>query len=80
VSGIYREIDPPKKLVYSWGWDGDHPVKDSTVTLEFIDRGNATEVVLTHSGIAHDMERQKHTEGWTGILDKLAAHFEKSVK
>ena len=42
VSGVYREIDPPKKLVYSWGWDGDHPVKDSTVTLEFFERGEAT--------------------------------------
>ena len=59
VSGVYREVDPPKKLVYSWGWDGDHPVKDSTVTLEFFERGDATEVVLTHSGIAHDKERRE---------------------
>ena len=79
ASSVYREIDPPKKLVYSWGWDGDHPVKDSTVTLELIDLGNATEVVLTHSGIAHDVERQKHTHGWTAIVDKLAAHFAESV-
>jgi uncharacterized protein YndB with AHSA1/START domain len=80
VSGVYREVDPPRKLVYSWGWDGDHPVKDSTVTLELFEHGDSTEVVLTHSGIAHDMERQKHTEGWTSILDKLAAHFEARAK
>ena len=76
VSGMYREIDPPKKIVYTWGWDGDHPVKDSIVTIEFFERGDATEVVLTHSGIAHDGERKSHTEGWTAILEKLAAHFE----
>jgi uncharacterized protein YndB with AHSA1/START domain len=80
VSGVYREIDPPRKLVYSWGWDGDHPVKDSTVTLEFIERGDATEVVLTHSGISHEGERKGHTEGWTSILDKLAAHFDRTAK
>ena len=75
VSGVYREIDPPKKVVYSWGWDGDHPVKDSTVTIEFLERGELTEVVLTHSGIEHDEERGKHAGGWTSILDKLEARY-----
>ena len=75
VSGVYREIDPPKKVVYSWGWDGDHPVKDSTVTLEFFERGDFTEVVLTHEGITHDGEREGHTKGWTSILDKLEARY-----
>jgi glutathione S-transferase len=75
VSGVYREIDPPRKIVYSWGWDGDHPVKDSTVTLEFFERGDTTEVVLTHSGITHDGERKDHTEGWTSIMDKLEARY-----
>jgi len=75
VSGVYREIDPPRKVVYSWGWDGDHPVKDSTVTLEFFERGDATEVVLTHEGITHDEEREKHTHGWTSIMDKLESRF-----
>ena len=79
VSGVYREVDPPKKIVYSWGWDGDHPVKDSTVTIEFLDRGDATEVVLTHSGISHDGERKGHTEGWTSILDKLEARYSQTA-
>ncbi len=76
VSGVYREVDPPKKVVYSWGWDGDHPVKDSTVTVEFHERGNATEVVLTHTGISHDKERSGHTDGWTAILEKFAATYD----
>ncbi|HEY7860731.1 MAG: SRPBCC domain-containing protein [Gemmatimonadales bacterium] len=75
VSGVYREIDPPRKVVYSWGWDGDHPVKNSTVTLEFFERGDSTEVVLTHEGITHDEEREKHSHGWMAIMDKLEAHF-----
>ena len=80
ASGVYREIDPPRKIVYSWGWDGDHPVKDSTVTIEFFERGDATEVVLTHSGITHDDQRKGHTDGWTSIMEKLAAHFEGAPK
>ena len=80
VSGVYREVDPPRKVVYTWGWDGDHPVKDSTVTIELFERGDSTEVVLTHSGIAHDEERGKHTHGWTAIMDKLEAHFDGSAR
>ncbi len=76
VSGVYREIDPPKKVVYSWGWDGDHPVKDSVVTVEFHDRGTATEIVITHAGIVDDHERGAHEHGWTAILDKLESHYQ----
>jgi glutathione S-transferase len=77
VTGVYREVDPPRKLVYTWGWEGegDHTVTDSVVTLEFHERGDATEVVLTHAGIVDELERSKHEEGWTAIMDKLeAAH------
>ena len=70
VSGVYREVNPPAKIVYTWSWDGDHPVKDSVVTIEFFERGDATEVVLRHA-IAHDKERASHENGWTAILEKL---------
>ena len=76
VSGVYREVDPPKRVVYSWGWDGDHPVKDSTVTVEFHERGDATEVVLTHTGISHEGERGGHEKGWIAILEKFAATYD----
>ncbi|MFL5560496.1 MAG: SRPBCC domain-containing protein [Gemmatimonadaceae bacterium] len=74
VSGVYREVDPPRKVVYTWGHDGDHVVKDSLITIEFLERGDATEVVLTHA-IADDKERASHTNGWTSIMDKLEAEY-----
>lgn len=74
VSGVYREVDPPRKVSYTWGWDGDHPVKDSLVTLEFHERGTSTEVVLRHEGIIDDAERANHEKGWTAILDKFETH------
>ena len=74
VSGTYREVDAPKKVVYTWGWDGDHVVKDSIVTIEFNDLGNATEVVLRHE-IADDAERANHEKGWIAIMDKLEATY-----
>ena len=70
VSGVYAEVDPPRKLVYTWGWESDNPVKDSVVTIEFHERGDSTDVVLTHA-IANDKERASHAGGWTSILEKL---------
>ena len=75
VSGVYREVDPPKRLVYTWGWDGNHPVKNSVVTIDFVERGNATEVILTHDGFPSTEERDDHEKGWTAILEKLEAAF-----
>ena len=80
VSGVYKEVDPPKKIVYSWGWDGDHEVKDSTVTIEFHDRDGSTEVVLIHEGINSEKERTGHTSGWTAIIDKLEAKYSGGAK
>ena len=74
VSGVYREIDPPKKVVYSWGWDGDHPVKDSTVTIEFLERVSPRSCSRTPVSI-DKKERQGLTDGWTSILDKLEARY-----
>jgi len=71
VTGVYREVDPPKRVVYTWGWEGDHVVKDSVVTVEFHERNDATEVVLTHAGIFDDQERANHEKGWTAIMDKF---------
>jgi uncharacterized protein YndB with AHSA1/START domain len=73
--GVYREIDPPKKVVYTWTWENDGHVKDSVVTLEFLERGDSTEVVLRHDGLPNEKERTDHGHGWSAILDKLAAEY-----
>lgn len=68
--GEYREIQPPEKLVYTWGWE-DGSVTDTLVTVEFRDLGNETEVVLTQERFANTEWRDKHNEGWTGCLARL---------
>ena len=46
--GVYREVDPPKKLVYTWAWETSPEMGETLVTVEFLERGRATEVVLKH--------------------------------
>ena len=76
VSGTYREIQPPSKFVFTWAWDEDGtPGHESLVTVEFIARGNATEVVFSHEDLLDAESRDKHAHGWAGCFDKLAALF-----
>ena len=74
VAGVYREIDPPKRLVYTWMWEAK-PGEDTLVTVEFIDLGDRTEVVLRHTGFPTAKERDNHETGWLGCMTKLEALF-----
>jgi uncharacterized protein YndB with AHSA1/START domain len=70
VGGVYREIVPNKKLVYTWAWEST-PERESLVTLEFKPSGDGTELVLAHQRFADTQARDKHQEGWIGCLDRL---------
>jgi uncharacterized protein YndB with AHSA1/START domain len=76
VGGEYREIDRPRRLVYTWCWegaDGLHPGHVSLVTVDFIATDEGTTVVLEHGGLASEESRERHTAGWNGTLDNLAS-------
>ena len=73
VQGEYIEIDRPHRLVYSWRWELDAgglgPA--STVTVEFREIGERTEVVLEHAGLPDSESRDRHAHGWTACLGFL---------
>ena len=72
VSGVYRLVEPPAKLVYTWRWEEKPEEGDTLVTVEFHDRGGRTEVVLTHERFPNVAVRDRHESGWAGCLAKLA--------
>jgi uncharacterized protein YndB with AHSA1/START domain len=74
VGGIYREIVPNKKLVYTWAWEST-PERESLVTVEFKPTGDATEVVLTHEQFADSEARDKHQHGWNGCMDRFGRYL-----
>jgi uncharacterized protein YndB with AHSA1/START domain len=73
-SGVYRVVDPPRRLEFTWTWAGDGI--ESLVEVSFEERAGATTVVLTHSGLAGPESVRGHTEGWENVLDNLAAELE----
>lgn len=65
--GEYLEIDPPRRLVFSWISEGF--VENSTVTIELEAFEKGTKLVLTHELPSDAIEA--HTHGWNACLEHL---------
>ena len=76
VFGEYREVDRPRRLVYSWTWEGTGPTAGHeslvAVTFDGHDGGARTTVVIEHSNLMNDASRERHGHGWNAVLDSLA--------
>lgn len=75
VSGTYREIKPPEKIVFTWLWDHEPGTDESLVTVEFHDLGPSTEILLTHENLTNVEQRDKHEHGWNGCIDRLGNYL-----
>ena len=72
--GTYRVVDPPRRLVYTWGWkEAAHPMKEETlVTVELVPATDGTEIRLTHEGFPTRSDVDGHERGWKICLERLA--------
>jgi uncharacterized protein YndB with AHSA1/START domain len=75
--GEYRELQPGKKIVFTWQWDDDEDWENHTsvVTVELSDRDSGTELRLIHEQLPNEQSRDGHTGGWNSALDKLEKFF-----
>ena len=73
VAGEYRELQPGKKVVFTWQWQDDEEWqrRESIVAVEFSDCDGGTEVSLIHEQLPSKESRDRHSEGWTSLLTKL---------
>lgn len=78
VGGAYREVVAAERLVFDWAWQST-PERVSLVTLRFAPDGDGTLFTLIHEQFADEAARDSHETGWTGCLDRLAAHFEPAL-
>ncbi len=70
--GSFTEIEPGKRIVYTWGWEGDAglPPGASTVTVNLEAVEGGTTVQLIHEGLTEQQEAG-HAEGWNHFLERL---------
>jgi len=71
--GEYVEIDPPSRLAFTWLFPDT--VGGSLVTIDFHDRGEETEMVLTHERLPSNEIAAQHEAGWSSIIEKLAINL-----
>ncbi len=80
VEGTYLEIDPNKKIVFTWLHilvrpDGEEKVTpQSKVTVTFTANGDRTHIRLCHEGIATQDGRDGVSHGWNGAMSQLQAY------
>lgn len=74
VEGRYLIVDPPNRLVISWGRAGDSAFGPGASRLEvtFTPAERGTRVAIVHSGLP-DAELDRHHEGWQRYLPRLSA-------
>lgn len=78
--GMYREVNPPEQLLFTWAWekDGSEPdfgevePPETLVTLEFRAREKQTEMVFTQMNFASAQSRDNHNRGWSAYFEHLA--------
>ena len=73
TSGQFVEVDPPRRVAFTWGWEegGAVPPGSSTVVVDLLPDGEGTLVRLTHRGLPEG-EREIHGHGWDRFLPRLA--------
>lgn len=75
VQGVYREVVPPRRLVFTWTWPNSTPERESLVTLEFRPAGGGTELAFLHEQLFDETVRDNHKRGWSESLAKLETYL-----
>jgi uncharacterized protein YndB with AHSA1/START domain len=72
VRGEYLEIDPPYRVVVTWGMSGTEDLPPGSSRVEFtLTRTTAgTTLSLVHTGLP-DARGSGHAQGWTHYLERL---------
>lgn len=79
VGGVFQVVQPPARLVFTWQWEPgtasagvieETDRVETLVTVELVDRGATTEVVITHA-LPSAASRDGHRQGWESCLNRL---------
>ncbi len=69
--GVYREIEPDKRLVFTFAWDnGPSAGFQTLVTITFEERGGKTIQTFHQAPLRDVVARDRHIHGWNSTFDK----------
>lgn len=79
VQGVYREVVPNRKLVFTWTWPNTTPERESLVTIIFRTSEDGTEIDFRHEHFFDEAARDGHRRGWGSALHKLDIYLKRSM-
>ena len=71
VQGVYKEVVPNRKLVFTWTWPRTTPERESVVSIELRKVARGTELLFRHEQLFDEAVRDGHRRGWSESLVKL---------
>lgn len=82
VNGVYRVIDPPTTIVFSWNIEppDEHAGVRSEVTITLTPDGSGTQLLIRHEQLTPSGAAERHAAGWRGAIDRLSAMLDADVE
>ena len=72
LSGQFLEVDPPRRLAYTFAWEEPTPDdRETVVVLTLRSSGTGTEVSLTQGDFATEERLELHRAGWSDSFERL---------
>ena len=72
--GVFKEIVPPERIVYTFAWDGEagQPTRETVITVHFTELdGNRTKMAFHQAFFDSAEMRDGHNTGWNSSFDRL---------
>ncbi|HTQ77235.1 MAG TPA: SRPBCC domain-containing protein [Burkholderiales bacterium] len=70
-AGVYREVVPGRRLVFTWTWPRTTPERESLVTITLRAARGGTDFEFRQERFFDATVRDNHKRGWSGTFDKL---------
>lgn len=70
VSGVYQEVVPQRRLVFSWAWKST-PERVSRIRIELTPVAEGTELSFVHDRLFDAESRSNHEGGWLPMFEQL---------
>jgi uncharacterized protein YndB with AHSA1/START domain len=75
VSGVYQEVQPCRRLVFTWAWKST-PERVSRVSIDLEPSAEGTALSFVHDRFHDEQARVNHERGWQRAFDKLAGFLQ----
>jgi uncharacterized protein YndB with AHSA1/START domain len=74
--GVFREVVPNERLVFTFQWeeDGERGL-ETLITITFADEGSRTRMTFQHAPFQSVEQRDSHNRGWSSMFDRLVGHL-----